>query len=564
MTESNKGYVSELIGDDFKDWTGRKVLLGCGTGRGKTQFALNRYSRYELSQHRTVLYLCNRATLRKQVEENIKKFHLDIDCITYQKFTKQLRIGESVPLYDSYICDEAHYFLADAGFNLYTDMVYEYLMNLKSATVIFMTATYRNIFDRIKTDIKKNDEVEPLRYYLPTDYSYVDRIYWFRGSSVKGIIDMILKEYPEDKIMYFCNSMNKMENLYKEYSPDKGKGQDEKFIEDSTLKYMNFMCSEYNLEDSDSDDTEDSDTEDSNADDTASKKKKKKANKDITKNSFAKKHCRDDAIRYDERLKGYTFDNKILVTTKVLDNGIDFKDRKIKHIICDIFDIESAIQSLGRKRIIDKDDTCIFYIRDYQRKDIQLFLYNTREQLKSPKLFLDDIEKWIDEYGKDREYKDYTLFYDFQLERWSINYMRYQKLLLDESNTIDMNEEKTSYREMILDYLGETVADASVDMADVEAEKQMDSIEIYLKKHTGVRLSKEQQKEFVKLCDIRDRFNRLQTSISIIQNYLKDMQYPYSIKSKRFRVKGKLHTYWIISNLQVEDGKGNLDRPPPK
>ncbi|MGN8630693.1 DEAD/DEAH box helicase family protein [Blautia sp. HCP3S3_G3] len=67
-------WVSDIIGDDYKKWEGRKVLLGFGTGRGKTRFALNIYSRYALNQGRSVLFLCNRKTLKTQIKDNIKLY----------------------------------------------------------------------------------------------------------------------------------------------------------------------------------------------------------------------------------------------------------------------------------------------------------------------------------------------------------------------------------------------------------------------------------------------------------------------------------------------------------
>ena len=534
MTKCNKLWVSDLIGNDFYSWNGKRVLLGFGTGRGKTVFALKYYSKYQLEHGQKVLYLCNRTSLKKQVKGDIIKYGVvGVECVSYQKLANDILKGEEIPEYDHYICDEAHFFLSDSEFNLYTDIVYEYLLNRNNCTVIYMTATYKSIFARITKDLKKNGYPEPISYYLPTDYSYVDKIYWFKGQkgSVKGIVDTILKEHPEDKIIYFCNSTTKMGKFYMEYSPDKGRGQDEMFIEESALKYMNFMCSKF----------------------SGSKK-----------NSFIRKHCSEDAIYYDEAAKGFTFDGKVLVTTKVLDNGVDFKDRKIKHIICDVFDIESAIQCLGRKRVIDENDTCIFYIRDYQHNEVNLFLDGIRNNLKSPQLFLEDREKWITEYGKDRSYKDYTIYFDFDLtNEWMINTIRYEKLLSDEKLVSAMKQKETSYRDEILNYLGETVAYKSVDMEEVEAEKQMDSIEIYLKNHVGMRLSKEQQEEFVNLCNLRDRFNRLQKAIGIIQEYIKK-EYPYKIESKRFKEKGKQVRHWVISdNDKSDECKNKREHPPP-
>lgn len=39
--ENKKLYISDIIGDEYKDWNNEKIILDCGTGRGKTYFILN-------------------------------------------------------------------------------------------------------------------------------------------------------------------------------------------------------------------------------------------------------------------------------------------------------------------------------------------------------------------------------------------------------------------------------------------------------------------------------------------------------------------------------------------
>lgn len=438
--------------------------------------------------------------------------------------------GDVIPEFDVYICDEAHYFLSDSEFNLYTDIIYEYLINRShDKTLVFMTATYRNIFNKIERDIKEQSRQKAIKYFLPTDYSYVNKICWFRNGDLYGIIDDLLKN-TDDKIMYFCNSITKMRKLYNHYSPTKGHNcdEDENVIHETKIQYMNFYCS---------------DTSD---------------NKGI---NFVKKYCSKDIIYRNNNTGGYSFDNRLLITTKVLDNGVDFKDRTVKHIICDIFDLESAIQCLGRKRIIDENDTCTFYVRDYQSYELNLFHKKVVEQLKPVLLLKNDREEWINRYGKDREYKDYTIFFDFDYTHdWKINELRFEKLLSDEAIILDMKENRTSYRDEIIKYLGETVADKSIDMADVTQERVQDIIEIYLKNNVNRKLSKEEQGQFANICDIRDRFNRQQTSIGQIKKYL-EVNYGFTVVSKQYKEKKKYIRYWIIK--KIDNTKHQVSIRPP-
>ena len=398
MANGGKVWATDFIGEDYKTWNDDVVLLGLGTGRGKTTFSLETYCPYLMEQNKSVLYLCNRKKLQSQIYNKVKESEINknVTVITYQKLQELIRSGDSIPEYDVYICDEAHFFLSDSEFNLYTDVSYRYILNQAKAVVIFMTATYHNIFVRIKEDIIKQKTGDayksPKEYILPTDYEYVQKICWFRNSDLFGIVDTILRE-TDEKVLYFCNSITKMQKFYDHYSPTKGLGEEMKlYIEETNLKFMDFYCSDY------------------------------------SKNIWAKKHVNNAAV-IESKDGGYQFENRMLVSTKCLDNGVDFKDRKLKHIICDIFDLESAIQCLGRKRILDNTDKCTFYIRDYQSYELNIFQRIVSDQINAAELFECNRPKWEEKYGKDRKYKDYTVYYDFDIEHdWRLNYQRYAKL----------------------------------------------------------------------------------------------------------------------------------------
>ena len=65
-----------------------------------------------------------------------------------------------------------------------------------------------------------------------------------------------------------------------------------------------------------------------------------------------------------------TFSKRILFVTSALDNGVNFKDKNIKHIICDYADITTVIQCIGRKRYDGDDDTINLYIMDYTQEKL--------------------------------------------------------------------------------------------------------------------------------------------------------------------------------------------------
>lgn len=530
MTECNKLYATDVIGKDYKKWCREIILLGFGTGRGKTTFSLNTYCHYLISQGKTVLYLCNRSKLKEQIEEKVNNSDLkgNVEILTYQKLQELLKSGDTIPTFDVYICDEAHFFLADSEFNLYTDVSYEYLISQSDSVVIFMTATYQNIFPRIKKDLcdlckkTENEYIEPKEYILPTLYDYVEKICWFKKpSEIYGIIDTILRTTEDEKILYFCNSISMMTKFYNHYSPYKGgtnSEEKEEYLQKSNLRYMDFYCSEY------------------------------------SSNKFAKEHSNNDAIIQGED-NGYTFQNKVLISTKCIDNGIDFKDQKIKHIICDIFDLESAIQCLGRKRILNENDTCIFYIRDWQYWSVRAFLTNIKKEIEPVDLYESDYEKFIEKYGSDRNFKNNVMYFHYDKDKKGIvdvyiNHMKYDKLKQDIQLVQEILNQEIAYRDLILKFLGESAFYISEDVENTIQDKTKDAIEIFLEIHQEQKLDKSQQNELVDICNIKDNWGRKLISYNSLNTYFDAFNYPYIIESKRLRENGTRQYFWFIHNIK--------------
>ena len=179
--------------------------------------------------------------------------------------------------------------------------------------------------------------VTPDHYFcIPKNYDYVDKIVFYDKKLLPAKVDEILEQEEDTKIVIFCNSYNRVMELFKLYG-DKAC----------------YFCS---------------------------------------KNAKALSAIRNDGCIYKHEDGSETFDKRILVTTKVLDNGINIKDKKVKHIFCEILDVDSAIQALGRKRQISDDDTCTFYIKDYTPQAIQGILNTDIAQVEPVKLYKNDYD----------------------------------------------------------------------------------------------------------------------------------------------------------------------------
>ncbi|MEG2079921.1 hypothetical protein, partial [Chryseobacterium sp.] len=166
--------------------------------------------------------------------------------------------------------------------------------------MIFMSATPQVMLEHLPK------EKFSYIYKLKTDYSYIKEIVFFKDDED---VYEIVKEMPQDeKAIYFSNDGLESYTLA---------------IKNDNSNYK-FICSRHN--------------------------------------GMLKK--KSDKATYDEIIQNEKFSCRVLSTTKVLDNGINLKDEKLKHIIIDIHDPISLVQCIGRKRKIEgADNSVTIYVK---------------------------------------------------------------------------------------------------------------------------------------------------------------------------------------------------------
>lgn len=495
-------YVSDLIGDDYKSWNNESVFLDCGTGSGKTTFVIKQLSQYAESKSKKILYLCNRKKLKEHVDDLISKDDItNIDVMTYQllesAFDKDKGIQWGFEHYEYIVADECHYFISDATFNRCTDLSYQFVNDAKNSVVIYMSATAESLYNILKS----NGTIKENRHYkISKKYSYVDNIYFYKKDELIHIIDNLL-ENTDDKIVCFCNSNERVKELYHHYE-EQG--------------FANIICSQYT--------------------------------KDTTMKAINEKDCikaiSDDLV---------TFDKRLLIATKVIDNGIDLKDTKIKHIISEVFDLDSAVQCLGRKRSLNDFDKCNFYILNYQGRGLYRLHYNNKKHLEPVVLFLNDFDEFLNTYAK-RSFESKAIYIDWQdSKKVKVNYVYYAKLLSDNENIKSIYN--TSYKQVILEYLGDI---SQCKVSDFNYKERFEkpisqaNLKAFLELHANQVLSKDMQSELIEICDVRDKRNRILKSISAINQYLMDEELQYELISKTFKDDNhKAIRRWIL-NLNAE------------
>lgn len=427
MTKSDKRkYVSDIIGDDYKKWTNDYIILDCATGSGKTFFCINVLGKYAESNGKKILYLCNRTRLRNQVFRQVDIMNLrDTICVkSYQSLRQDLQNGNKMQQYSYIIADECHYFTGDASFNSFTDISYDFVMNQKNRTVILVSATAKSFFDRLQ---KENIVDEKNVYCLTKDYSYVKRLYYYRKNELTNIIDGILsnegEKKAESKIVVFCNSGDRVLDMYRIY----GEQADYYCSMHAKDNILRRICGW-------SDET--------------------KENKCIEKKS-------DGLV---------TFKKRILFTTSALDNGIDLKDRRIKHIFSELINVDTMIQAFGRKRSLDESDTCCFYIREYQSKGLQGFINRIEYQLKPVNMYMENYPEFYLEYGngqgRDILCKNRIFFNVFSednsFDKIRVNERRYEKYKQDLKMFSQMKE--MGYRQYIESVIDKSLVEKSEEM----------------------------------------------------------------------------------------------------
>lgn len=343
---TKKKYLSEIIGDSFKTWKPYDVVtITAPTGCGKTHFCLHTYSKYILEQNtrrnqsiysdgrkaQRILYLVNRTILKKQIEEEIRKISntLEINSTntgfplssiitvnTYQNIESQLSnantpnnwasIDNYYSSYDIVIYDEAHYFFSDSNFNTYTALSYNFLRyKFNNKIQIFMSATMDNMTPLIKKyhpylnylcDKKSN--------YLPSysgnkDYSYVTLVPFHNKNDIVNIISNDSK-CKNEKWLVFVDSKDygrELESLLTQKENSNNITRSDVIYIDSKYKQNEKSLYAVNT---------------------------------LTKSNY--------------------LNQKIIITTAVMDNGISFHDTSLRNIVIFADTEEEFIQMLGRKR----------------------------------------------------------------------------------------------------------------------------------------------------------------------------------------------------------------------
>lgn len=331
-------YLEKIIGNQYRNWkSGEWIFISAPTGTGKTTFVLNQLVPEAQNAGKEVLFLSNRTILRDQVKNIVaRRQGIDADMrflkeveefdgITLMSYQKIQALMENTSLYSWFdvkrymyvIFDEAHYILEDSTFNAKVIYIEKFIKGC-CCTKIFMSATIQEVRSYILENYLQSKIIEaseqqvtpyitsiPLKTYTSSIglYSYlwmIDVPQYTRNAEIKYF----------DSYNQIVDKINKSGTKWIIFSSNKGK----------VGEWKNRINRSYEIV---------------SADD--------KEKSIIT-----------------EIISSEKFSTEVLITTKLLDNGVNFKDENLKNLVIDTISEVEFVQMVGRKRLKEGEKITIY------------------------------------------------------------------------------------------------------------------------------------------------------------------------------------------------------------
>ena len=350
-------WVGDLIGDEFKQWGHELVAIHAMTFTGKTSFILGplldwcEETAYTVRPPMKILILCNRSSLKLDIlnEYNIKRKNLKI----IKQSTDEIR------------CTLYEFDLVE----IYTYQYWEQMLAKNPEWVMREWKNYRYIvLDEIQ---HVNDDAE---FIENTDLLY-DAI--LKARKFATVIAMtatpgnLFTTWLADGLLMrnrYYRLPKKMSHFTKAYVYSRD-CEMVNILENlpAEEKALVFMESHKELE------------------------RMKARFGDCAAYYCSSNNAKGKMDKLDDCLKDGKLQKQILFATMALYNGINIKDRSLKHIFIESWVPSRMIQMQGRKRPLDAEDTCTVYYRSPQSEIGETFEKKERRQLISD---LELVDAW--------------------------------------------------------------------------------------------------------------------------------------------------------------------------
>lgn len=390
-TRREANYVQELIGDEWRHWNPQTpVFISTQTGTGKTTFIDKEIIRSVLTdnrhnhKHSEALFCLNRTSLHRQeiysLSESIMQYtgedfcsqlddytdegldkHIhrlgDVYIITYQ----HLASSDGQKLLQSHdfayvILDESHFFTMDALFNATTGAILNNIVHLCQSSVrIYMSATLETAFEPII-----RAEYGEWRKRHDPPHTPHDDIFPFTakgqmGATLSNMLRRLDHHLERFSFKYYDLERNYEYVTLKSYDPN----ELENIISSASGRRLSFVLSKEEGQ--------------------KLKKNLTEKNKDL-KVVFLTRDSKG-TIEFGDLVKNEAFDADILISTAVIDNGINIKDAKITDVFIAPFDRTEYLQMLGRVRRVNDCATLQLWMPSWNKDELEKLLKNELRKL---------------------------------------------------------------------------------------------------------------------------------------------------------------------------------------
>lgn len=518
--------VTEVINDDYKKWKdGDVIKIQAQTGSGKTYFITETLIP-NLNDDEKMLILVNRVKLKLQMKKELaEKYNVpykDLDELnkkikfgniyisSYQALAEKLNdseyTNESVYMdYDYIVCDEIHMITEDAWTGN-TTCLWEHLIkeDHRGSKRIFISATMEELDKTINKCHEKNQE--------GCWGTGVNKIYEYKT----GIDYSYIEPY------YFYKDETLLKHIIQDKSDHKwlifiaNKSQGEKFK--TTLEQYN-ITSEFIYSGS-----------------------RSKENENIVNTN--------------------KFTCKVLITTSVLDNGVNIKDEQVKHVAIFTYSITNFIQSLGRVRFEDLNNVpkVNLYLPTFNSSKWINKLRQYNKSYEQYTLFINNYEEFKRKFNKHEERLVKGLFYLDKNDKRQVDGLRLRQLIVNSNYIEKIIEESKLASGMYLEhiFIKEQLKALNLDvikycndervLEEMEEVKRLDTLEIYINGLVNKLLDKDEQNKLVDMINLTDNRGRQQKKVNLLNEYLIE-NFNMQIISKRIRIDGNKTTVWEISEI---------------
>lgn len=506
-----KIYISDSIKkNDIRSWgVGANVIITAPTGRGKSTiimgdkdngiYGLNDFA---MEQGKKILFLTNRDLLKGQFKEIIKlNGDSNIKIANYQEIENAILEKLDVERFNVY-----DYIVIDECHYFFSDSTFNCNTDLSLKWILEQEGKTR-IFMSATSDsmiryLEDFVKLKLIKYEVDRDYSYIENLFFYEDNSV---LKKMLLELPEgEKAIYFGGASTSYK-ISKE------------------LDNARFYCSQHNP-------------------------------------SYSQYR---DLETYEQIKNNSKFECQILCTTTVMDNGVNIIDDEVKHIIIDVFDVDTLIQCLGRKRVKYNEKVNV-YIKSYTGQQINGKISYTENSLLYADVLIEKGQNYlVDKYPR----KNYgKIIYEEvkgtvengQVVKY-VNNMMYIKYLTTISFCKELlenkqpNEQYPMYISDLLqfDYMYTQSLENCFDSITIENIIDTKYLEIKLFDKEQVELSEIviQQLVSVKGVDYRTQKLKPSTLESILREQL---ELPYAVSKPKKEGKGEMRgkRYIVITKIK--------------